>query len=74
MLHKGVGYRTPRTQAIKMGTESKGFAGELPYDAQAGVPASMTGGRYYDNAADEAKMQPGQNKPSVHKDIPFVLK
>lgn len=31
-------------------------------------------GRYDCCAADEAKVKPGKNKPSVHKQMPFELK
>lgn len=71
--HKGVGYRTPRTQAIKMGTESKGFEGAMPYDSMAGVPAGVAMGSYND-FADEAKLSANKNKPSIHYTMPFVLK
>jgi hypothetical protein len=73
MAHKGVGYRTPRTQAMKMGTEAKGFEGAMPYHAMAGVPASLAMGSYND-FADEAKLSGSKNKPSIHYAMPFVLK
>jgi hypothetical protein len=71
--HKGVGYRTPRTQAMKMGTEAKGFEGGIPYDAMGGVPSSVARGSYND-FADEAKLSIGKNKASIHYTMPFVLK
>lgn len=73
MVHKGVGYRTPRTQAMKLGTSAKGFEGALPYDAQSGIPASMAAGQYKDFAED-AKASPSQIKPSVASGLPFALK
>lgn len=72
-IHKGVGYRTPRTQAVKMGTQSSGFEGGLPYDAMGGIPASVARGSYND-FADEAKLSGSKNKPSIHFETPFVLK
>lgn len=72
--HKGLGYRTPRTQAMKMGTKSEGFAGAMPYDSLAGVPVSMVHGQYHDSASEEAKMQAGQDRPSAQKNLPFALK
>lgn len=73
MIHKGVGYRTPRTQAIKLGTSPKGFEGMVNYDSMAGVPASMSHGHYQDSA-DDAKLPAGKAKPSVSHGAPFLLK
>lgn len=43
--------RTPRTQALKMGTDPRGFEGQIPYDAHAGIPASApSAGQSYQSA------------------------
>lgn len=43
--------RTPRTQALKMGTDPRGFEGQIPYDAHAGIPMGVTGaGQSYQSA------------------------
>lgn len=43
--------RTPRTQALKMGTDPRGFADQIPYDAHAGIPMGVTGaGQSYKSA------------------------
>lgn len=73
MVHKGVGFRTPRTQAIKMGTSAKGFEGALEYDARSGVPSAMASANYQD-AAEEAKMPASKDKPSMASGMPFALK
>ena len=40
--------RSPRKQALAMGTTPGMFLAEAPYDSQAGVPSSMAGGHYQD--------------------------
>lgn len=40
--------RSPRKQALAMGTVPSLFTGEASYDSQAGVPAAMSHGHYQD--------------------------
>ena len=43
--------RSPRTQALKMGTDPRGFEGQMPYDAHAGIPmGTPSAGQKYQSA------------------------
>ncbi len=60
--------RSPRKQALSMGTSPSLFTGEAAYDSQAGVPSAMAHGHYQD-----LPPQLDTNTKPMDSTTPFVL-
>jgi hypothetical protein len=60
--------RSPRKQALSMGTVPSLFTGEALYDSQAGVPAAMAQGHYQD-----LPPQISTSTTPVDSNTPFAL-
>ena len=74
MIYKGPAMRSSRTQAIKMGTNPKGFEGGVGYDAQGGHPImpGLPAQHYRDNVCDSMPAVSGA--PVVSAGVSFSLK
>lgn len=60
--------RSPRSQALSMGTTPGMFLAEAPYDCCAGVPSVMAGGHYQDQSP-----QIDTNTKSLDTTVPFTI-
>jgi hypothetical protein len=67
MVHHGVGTRTPRTQAEKIGVDAANFDDGVPFNPVTGLPSSVDTGLAKDEPPSVS------DAPAIPETKPFAL-